>query len=806
MAGSKYTLEMNASGNLRNELSHIGDGMNKVASQAEKLAAAAGAGGQQVGEIAGATKLSAFLQLQDKINGTKAAIEGFTNTVIGHSKAFVNSIITDAKMFEDAESTMRFAFGKNWKNMYDKVLAESAKLTFTFGETLELASSLGRLKINPFGTTGENVTIFKSKTGQMISALEVIQDAADAAGRGVDRMVFGLREALTDDWKSLRDTLDLSKKDIDGWKKELAKAGDQQAKYNRLIELMGERFGGAGALRAKNLSKQLAQIPDLLQQIRGAVGREGITLIASSIGEMISTLTKIARSKEVLAGLSTAFTLVAKAVSIAISMAAKFVGWIAEIVAAVPLLPVFAAGLLLVGVGLAFAASMGLGLAAALAGVIAGMTLIGIKVVLISALITAALLPVAILFGGAMLVGIAAVVAILAAGAQIVQSNWKGVGSFFERLKITFQALKELISSYNGETGKMSVATATALKKSGMSDFVGEIFNIWHKLNQFGAQIQGVFSQIGAALAPTLIPMFTEIKLLIFEVLGAFGVFDAKADANKSKTKDWADAGKELAAALIAILEGVIFVVRAGVMLLRLANDFGLIKVAAYAFLAVLAMIAAALTIIAVIGLIIGAALAAAFFMTLAPIYLIIKGVQKLLEALGLLKASSKDSGGLLGKLWGDPAKPNEMAKGVKAIKELVDEESQYGFGKDRDKKKEGAKKYDKAYGKYREGELGVMAEKGVSFDKLYQERPDLLPGTKAVAPPIAAPGAAGVGQIPSEMGGTKDIVAAQNKTSAGIGKLAAALSGQQINVNIDGKKVAEAIKGLQDGKDGGAL
>ena len=268
---SRYTVEIDVVGNARKALDAISSGFGRAQDAANVFGADAKRGfgnADAAGQLVGQN----LMMLAGKADELGGRMLGMAFDTVAAMRNLGTGIVNDAATFQDAQSAMQFSFGDGWKNVYDKVLAESAKLTFTFNEVVGLASALGRMKINPFGTTGDNLAIFKSRTGEMVSALQVIQDMSDASGRGTERMMFSIREAVTGDWKSLRDALDLPKTTTAAWKKEMDALPDQQSKYNKLIELSSQIFGGASAMKAQNYTKIMAQLPDILQQIQAGIG------------------------------------------------------------------------------------------------------------------------------------------------------------------------------------------------------------------------------------------------------------------------------------------------------------------------------------------------------------------------------------------------------------------------------------------------------------------------------------------------------------------------------------------------------
>lgn len=556
---SKYSMEFEIEGSPEKKLLDVESSVTKVGKAAEGMRDSLSKAGESLDTVANSAKAMTFQDLADRFGAATASMRA-------RGEEFVKDIIHQASTFEDAQSEMRFAFGKDWQNVYDQVLKDAADLTFTFEQTSRLASSLGRMKINPFGGTTEESQVFKSKTGENIRALAVLQDTADAVGKSADDVVVSLRNAMAGSWKSLEDRFDIPRDKIKEWRKEIDKLKEPQEKYNALVGKLGEMFGGAGKEKALNYSKAMDQIPDLLQQIKAGAGAAGLKDITKGMFDLVGSLTEFVKNKDAMLALSEAFKVVAWWISTGAHALAGLVRGMGEFLKTMPWLPkvVVAVGSLVAG--FIALASVVMTIAAGAASVGAAMSALGVTVggVLSGALL---LVPALVFIGGAFVtIGIAA-----KAAAGALTDNWGGVGSTFEKINTVFKAFIELADSYNGTTATMSTETADKLKSMGLMEFVLDVVGVFHKLHAGWEAFTDDLDAVSERLGPVVIPMIEEMGDMFLELGDALGLTNASMEAAAGTTDDYADQGHKLAETLIRMTEGLITVVRWTTAFIRVA-------------------------------------------------------------------------------------------------------------------------------------------------------------------------------------------------------------------------------------------
>lgn len=816
---AKHVAEVSVTGNAESKLDKIADGFNKAALAAKDLGKASndlGDVGDKLDKIGAIAKSGFMSEMGSKIGELGAKMNETFSRMYEKSKETFMDIVKEASAFEDIGSSLKFAFGAQSDAVFEQVKKDAADLTFTLADVSELASSLGRMKINPFGGTEAADQLFMSRTGEKIRALAVLQDTADAVGKSTQDLTAAIRNTMAGDWVSLQDRFDIPKDKIKQWKKEIDGLKEPQEKYNALVKNLGLMFGGAGALKAENYTKIVAQIPDLIQQIKAGVGGEGLKVLTGSLKEFVASLTDFAKDKEAVAALGAAFKLLATAVGYVITIGARAVTFLRHLLASAPFLPILAMGLfIMVGAGLA------------LAGALAGVTAATMAAVSAFAALEAEMLIPALVMLPLIVAGFAALGAAILVGYaafQIFSNNLGGVGDTFTKIRAVVGGLIELIQSYNGETGTMSAETAKTLKDLGMFDTVKDIFMTFHKASEAFEAFKAEMQDMGELIAPVFLPMLDEMKDLFYELGAAFTGAAAGAGDSAGQTRSWTQVAKDLAMSLMEITHAIITVIRWGVALSRLAVHFGIVTAAIWT-----AKIALGLLVVALGVFIAGTALVAAPFLLVAGIVAGI--VAGLVKAYNLYKAftgaksgegtkavkeewnkdmiNTKDApwnkdGGLLKKETYQPNLDPMRQRRDRAGTPGRDKEGNWvGYsGPDGPVTAEEEERIARGGAPRRDNKVGAKAVE--DFDTMYK-RGASAPGEAAVPTAQQAQGGGPAPGTAGEQQGHAKVAAAVQAQTGALEGIQAALAAFQVSVEIDGEKIARAVNKSKAGAGGAA-
>lgn len=654
MEGSRYTLQIQVTGDAAEHIQRIHDALVKLNEEAGKgVAEAAASGSKALVEHLTVMRSAAASALQDVSNQVEkwgAKLTSYGREVFGFYSGLKEKILSDTREMGSYQSALATAFGNEWSATYEKLINEMDALTWSVGETMTTAAMLGRMGIDPFGGALESQQEFIGKNGQVVRALETLNDVTTVTKHSVYTLQRGLLMALNSDkWMILQRTLGVSASTVEKWRDEQSKLNTQQERYNHLIGEMAKLFGGATAARASGYSAIVGQIPDLILRIRSAVGRDGLKVLTSAMNSFVESLKKLAGDKDALNALSRAFTFFMLVITLTTRATAVLIDVFRRLVSGIPFLTEAVIILSVLAAGAAVATGFVLGLAAAFLALAGAVLLIGWKLLLASLGAAIVLFPVVI----------AAVVAAAAAGLLFVgvlntiagafTSKGKDAMSVAEKMNAAFTALKELISSYDGMTGRMSTETAKKLEKSGLQKFVVDLFNFYHKVSSAWRAFKAGLDDMVEVLRPVAVPLVKEMKQAIIELMDAFGLSTIAQKANNSTTNDWVEIAKGMVKIITEIIRGILIMMRFAVATFRLLLEWRVfhiilgVIVALITFLCVtlafsLMPLLLAIVAITVVWVTLVILLAIPFLAVGAIVVGIVKGLERIAELLGIIQ------------------------------------------------------------------------------------------------------------------------------------------------------------------------
>lgn len=564
MNSSRFLFQMDMAGNAEAGLGRIEERLSRINAGTKAVS----------GGFMASVKSFQYADRESASMGMFTKANNYLENTKDKLMEFSQEIVKEAAAFQDIESSLKFSFGADkWGAVFEDVKKDAANLTFSLAEVSELAASLGRMKINPFGGDKAEDQQFMSRTGQKVRALEILQDTADAAGKKTEDLTIAIRNAMGGQWTSLATRFDIDKNVINKLKKETAGLAEPQEKYNALIKQLGVMFGGAGALKTENWTKIAAQVPDLVQQLKGAIGADGLKLMASALKEFVTALTGLVKNKDAVGGLADAFTLIARGFAAIIRFGAMAVETFGAFAGKAPW--VWKIGMFFIAVKVAIAAAIvaATTFAGALAAVVAAMSFTTWPIMLAALAGFVAFLP-GVLALGAAFVGVAAAAKF---GAEILTSSW-GAGnstiSGMEKIKLVLTAIGELMDSYDGRTAKMSAKTADALQKGGLMGAVKDIYKVFHRARRGIAIFQDALDGGAKALAPTFLPMLDEMKKLVIDLAMAFGLVPKDMDKGRTGMDSFKTAALASAKAIIDMAKATVFAIRVTVGIVRIISEW----------------------------------------------------------------------------------------------------------------------------------------------------------------------------------------------------------------------------------------
>ena len=551
---NRYVIGVDLGGNAEQKMNDLAKGVDGMIRQLDMLNKHQETMGKSLDSIAGSERAHMLMEVADRFSEVSEKIEHAAHKLIETVAEGMKEVVKDASMFEDAQSELQFAFGENWKSTYDKLLQTSQHLTFTFGQTLSLANQLGRLHVDPYGGAIKAAEGFKGKTGEILDAFEVLQDVTAGTGRNIDSVSRDVMEAMVGNMRGLKMGLNLPHELIQKITNETKKATDQQGKYNAVIKELAAFFGGAGKLKAENYSMQLLQVTDVMEQLKGRIGLGGLKDLSRGVADFVSAIKSLLEDKDKVNALADGFAVLERAVAQVIHWVAGAVRWFGELIKTMPWLPKLIGYMTVASiVGLTLVATA-MGLAASFMAVSLAAAAMGAELMFAGAALTVLLIPAIIA------VGLFAVVAGLALKVMFegLTEDLGGAGTALERFKMVFEGLSELIKSYNGATGTMSIETAAKLKKAGLFEFVTDAFKVFHRFSVMWESFMEGIGDIYDKAGPSVMEFFDEIKGLLEDIDIAFGLTSGFMEDAASNSDEWADKGRSMAEIVGDLVKGLV--------------------------------------------------------------------------------------------------------------------------------------------------------------------------------------------------------------------------------------------------------
>src|SRR5690606_32132565 len=113
-------------------INRINEGLGMASQNSQALSQMAGKASQGIEDIGRNTRLMGLQAASENLNNLGQDFVAFGANILNTQADVAHGIMANAAIFQDAEASMRFAFGEsNWENMFEKTKQEAAKLTFT---------------------------------------------------------------------------------------------------------------------------------------------------------------------------------------------------------------------------------------------------------------------------------------------------------------------------------------------------------------------------------------------------------------------------------------------------------------------------------------------------------------------------------------------------------------------------------------------------------------------------------------------------------------------------------------------------
>ncbi len=471
----------------------------------------------------------------------------------------VNGIKTAADV-EESDARLRFGLRKINRD-FDEVAAKideiSLKTVLSRKEISDLTSSFGVQGIDVFTEKAEKLSFVAADGAtKTMTSLEALNDAVAFSGKNVDRIMMSVKEAVSEQklktGRWLADDLNLSKKELEKWNKELAKAKTNQEAFETTMRLIAERVGGSTDSVAGTLNFVLKQIDDWVDKINSEMFKGALPFIRDliqDIGDRLLKLVKDGTFQKLGATITGLFQKFTAAAGFALGIVEKLIVWLADnpwALEMVAYIAAFVAGLATV-----------LTLMGAVVGVVmAVQSIIALWPIAVAGLKTAFLflLPIlakVVLFG-ALIGGALALIARIMVGGKDWLETW-------ERVKLVFSAIWEGIQNMTDDSTTLSEKTARALENAGLLDFVWNVLRVIHRVKAMFMAVVDTVRQYWPLIQEIGTSIMNSLSKSIENIRAAFGLTSNEAvkgmtGAADSSVASWVEAGITIGEILAGII------------------------------------------------------------------------------------------------------------------------------------------------------------------------------------------------------------------------------------------------------------
>jgi hypothetical protein len=482
-----------------------------------------------------------------------ALARGLTKITFGISAAGVK-IAADT---EEANARLAFALTKiNLK--YDEVIQKvdevSLRTVLTRKDITNMVSGLAIQRVNAFDA-GLKALTFTTKDGtkQAITAMEVLNDAVAFSGKTTQRIMFSVREAVSEQkirpGKQLSEDLNLTRNDLEKWNAALKSAKTNQEAFNRLMQLMADRVGGTTSSINKTLNFILKQFADFRDKLATEIFGPSLGEISTFLREVGEDIIKLVKGdqlrsigeaiRQVVAG----FTGLARILFLVVQGITAFISDFPEVIgllaAATTAVIVFAGALTAI-----------IAMVAPLLAFASLFTLIAAALSFISGI--GFVVAAGFLLASAAVAGL--VTALTGAGVLLLADTLKAQGfmDMWERFKLVVSAVSEGIRNMSGAMTHLSLESATALDERGLLGLVKTILMWWARVRLGFDAFREVMRAFGPRFKEAFAPAI-EASRRLAESIGIDineGVLD--------NMSEWEQAGVRVANTLGGAFEGLI--------------------------------------------------------------------------------------------------------------------------------------------------------------------------------------------------------------------------------------------------------
>jgi len=442
-------------------------------------------------------------------------MEGAGNRILGFFEGLGHRIFAIGGAFQSIRASFDGLFGEQSQENFARMQDIASRTLLSTQDVAQQTIFLSRAGIDALNVTGQ--------TAQgVLPALEILSDLASSQGAfGRTSLRPAISNFLSGNVRSMQMRFDLTGDVTQQLKDIISETDDTQERFQRMIDVIGPVFGGAGAIMADTIGFQLEQINDNLENFFGtaAIGAlealspliamitewaEGLREAENETGAFGVVLTDVA---EVLVTVVTPLVEIGQAIA-AFALANPFIlKWVS-------LFSIFG------GVALVVLGSLIAAVGTFLAGLLGVVATVSAILLLLGSL---ELIAVSLLLMFSPLIALG----VTLWGAW--RLNLFGVQDLVERLTVGFTALQEIFSTMNEDgVGRLTEDTNDSLQRLGIRDFIVDLASGLQRLRVFATAAWTALSTAAGAAWEVLQPIMESLWGNLFGPGSAKGATEDK--------------------------------------------------------------------------------------------------------------------------------------------------------------------------------------------------------------------------------------------------------------------------------------
>jgi len=483
----------------KKDLEHVAEAIEEVGHSAEEAASHT----EHLGHSFGG-----FIHSIEAIEHAGHTLHSVGHSMVGTVEQLSHSVFHTAAEFDQLEASFSFAFRDGTQEAFARLQQFEQQSSYPMSQLVESVAALRSAfhEIDPTRLERE----FATGTGNMISGLEALSDAAAGAQVGLGDTIRMVEGALEGQFDSLQYQMRLSAQEVTRMRAEIGRATNDQEKYNAIVRTLAQHWGGAQQAVGRTFNMATLRLHSMSEQLLAAFGKDGLAAITPVLFELHDFMVHMKEDEDFMKAVSSAFTALGHAIAYVIKEAIHLGHWMVSLVKAYPNLVKYTMMFLAVGGALAIALGTLLTVLASVAAAI-------VAIQAAAGMVVPVLTAVGTVLGHIILA--AAAIGLVAYGVKrAFETNLGGIQTFFRGLFALVRGVTEAVSNWGEESTWVTEETYRAMERYGVDKYyrniVGWIARAQRAWHGFYYTLRSIWSEI----EPQLVWGWNEIKSAISQV------------------------------------------------------------------------------------------------------------------------------------------------------------------------------------------------------------------------------------------------------------------------------------------------